>query len=81
MRSDIVSILKRTDILLLVFLCFFMAQNASALPSQPEEEVGPRLAAISRPDPEGVPTRVEVGGYLMDLSSISDIDQTFSVDL
>ncbi len=35
----------------------------------------------SRPDPEGVPTRVEVGLYLIDLQKIDDAEQAFSADL
>ncbi|MGB2905790.1 MAG: hypothetical protein WBB73_01740 [Candidatus Aminicenantaceae bacterium] len=58
-----------------------MAQTAFTLPFQAEEGNAPQLAARNRPDPEGVPTKVELGGYLMDLANIEDIDQTFSVDL
>ena len=31
----------------------------------------------TRPDPEGVPTRVSVGIYVLDISKINDIDQSF----
>ena len=81
MRSDIKSFLTRSGILCLIFFCLFMARTASGLAFQAEEEVRPRLAAFSRPDPEGVPTKVEVGGYLMDLSEVNDVNQTFSADL
>lgn len=37
--------------------------------------------ASERPDPEGVPTKVELGIYLLDLSKIDDLEQEFSVDL
>lgn len=81
MRSDIKFFLTRSGILCLIFFCLFMALTASGLTFQAEEEVRPRLAAFSRPDPEGIPTKVEVGGYLMDLSEVNDVDQTFSADL
>ncbi|MFA9454157.1 MAG: hypothetical protein ACERK6_09600, partial [Candidatus Aminicenantaceae bacterium] len=81
MRSDLMSFFRRPGILPLVFLCLFMAQTAFTLPFQAEEEAKSRIAAISRPNPEGVPTKVELGGYLMDLSAVDDVDQTFWVDL
>lgn len=37
--------------------------------------------ASERPDPEGVPTKVEVGIYLLDLWKVDDLEQEFSVDL
>lgn len=37
--------------------------------------------ASERPDPKGVPTKVELGIYLLDLSKIDDLEQEFSVDL
>ena len=34
-----------------------------------------------RPDPEGTPTRVEIGAYFLDVMTIDDATQTFEVDL
>jgi hypothetical protein len=34
-----------------------------------------------RPDPEGTPTRVEIGVYFLDVMVIDDANQTFQVDL
>ena len=42
--------------------------------------VPPRMAA-SRPDPEGPPTRVTVGTYLIDLRDVDDSAQSFEADL
>jgi hypothetical protein len=36
--------------------------------------------AVSRPDPEGVPTKVSVGVYVIDTSKIHDAEQTFTAD-
>ncbi len=33
-----------------------------------------------RPGPEGVPTRIDVAAYLLDVESINDLEQTFKVD-
>jgi hypothetical protein len=41
--------------------------------------VPPELT-LSRPDPEGVPTEMTVGAYLLDLQDINDAEQTFSAD-
>jgi hypothetical protein len=43
-------------------------------------EVPTELAA-TRPDPEGEPTEVSIGGYLIDLQSINDSDQSFHADI
>jgi hypothetical protein len=62
-------------------LCLFLIQSLSAASFQAEDDASsPRLAAFSRPDPEGVPTKVSIGGYLMDLAGVDDVDQTFSAD-
>ena len=37
--------------------------------------------ASSRPDPEGVPTQLSVGLYLVDVESIDDLKQEFTADL
>ncbi|MEE9576217.1 MAG: hypothetical protein V3W35_02300 [Gemmatimonadota bacterium] len=55
---------------------------SSALPAlaiQGDCLVPPELT-LSRPDPEGVPTEMTVGAYLLDLHDINDAEQTFSAD-
>ena len=42
--------------------------------------VPPHLAA-TRPDPEGDPTEVTVGGYLLDLRNVDDSKQSFEADI
>ena len=41
----------------------------------------PGYDANIRPDPKGVPTKVSVGIYLLDLVEIKDVEQEFTVDL
>jgi len=36
--------------------------------------------AVSRPDPSGVPTKVSIGLFVLDISKISDADQTVTAD-
>ena len=36
--------------------------------------------AFDRPDPKGIPTKVYIGMYVIDISQISDVDQSFTVD-
>lgn len=48
--------------------------------AQGDCDVPPELT-LSRPDPEGVPTEITVGAYLVDLYQIDDAEQTFSADL
>jgi len=43
-------------------------------------EVPPELTAV-RPDPDGTPTEVTIGGYLIDLQAINDSEQSFEADL
>ena len=55
---------------------------SSALPAmaiQGDCSVPPELT-LSRPDPDGVPTEMTVGAYLVDLQGIDDAEQTFSAD-
>ncbi len=39
-----------------------------------------RAETSSRPDPEGVPTQVEAGVFVLDLSTIDEVEQTFGAD-
>jgi hypothetical protein len=55
---------------------------SSALPAmaiQGDCSVPPELT-LTRPDPDGVPTEMAVGAYLVDLQGIDDAQQTFSAD-
>ena len=45
-----------------------------------DEALGTQWVHI-RPDPEGTPTRIEIGVYFLDVMVIDDADQTFQVDL
>ncbi len=36
---------------------------------------------MERPDPEGTPTVVKVGIYVIDISNVNDVNQTFSINL
>lgn len=47
--------------------------------TQGDCSVPPELT-LTRPDPEGVPTEMTVGAYLLDLQDINDAEQTFSAD-
>ena len=56
---------------------------AAALAQTPGQEAGPTATDLdtSRPDPEGVATKISIGVYLVDLSSIDDLKQEFTADL
>jgi hypothetical protein len=47
--------------------------------TQGDCSVPPELT-LARPDPEGMPTEMTVGAYLLDLQHINDAEQTFSAD-
>ena len=51
-----------------------------ALPAWSTCEVPPDLA-LERPDPEGTPTSVSIGLFLIDLHSINDSDQLYRADI
>jgi hypothetical protein len=40
----------------------------------------PRSVATTRPDPEGIPTKVAVGIYIIDVAGVDDVRQTFTAD-
>ncbi|MGB6336085.1 MAG: hypothetical protein WBG96_10795, partial [Thermoanaerobaculia bacterium] len=42
--------------------------------------VVPAGVTASRPDPDGVPTRVAVGVYMIDLRKLNDSEQSFEAD-
>lgn len=68
-----------------LILPFVMVVRVAAAEDPPEVTstapcaVPPRIAN-TRPDPEGVPTRVSVGLYVIDIARIEDVGQTFRVD-
>ena len=64
----------------LMILGLLIVQSLSAFSFQAGESAPRPLMTLSRPDPEGVPTKVSIAGYLMDLSAIDDVDQTFTAD-
>src|SRR5262245_31368229 len=41
----------------------------------------PGTAPATRPDPEGQPTRVSLGVFVVDISGIDDARQTFKADI
>lgn len=81
MQRHILSPLTVHRAFFLIVFCLCFSQSLSAASFQAEDDASsPRLAAFSRPDPEGVPTKVSIGSYLMDLAGVDDVDQTFSAD-
>jgi hypothetical protein len=40
----------------------------------------PRSVATTRPDPEGIPTKVAVGIYMIDVTGVDDVRQSFTAD-
>lgn len=61
-------------------LLSFATAGAAAAAQGADCEVPPELT-LARPDPEGVPTEITVGSYLVDLFKVNDAEQTFSADL
>lgn len=61
-------------------LPLLLSYAGSGLAAQEGCDVPPELT-LSRPDPDGVPTEITVGSYLVDLYKIDDAEQTFSADL
>jgi hypothetical protein len=57
-----------------------LSPYASASAAQPDCSVPPELT-LTRPGPEGVPTEMTVGAFLVDLHRIDDAQQTFSADV
>jgi len=63
------------------------AQRADNRISGTPTAISPQRSSLAvydifqRPDPEGVPTKVWVGIYMMDVSDISDVDRYVAVDM
>jgi len=78
---------KRTYQIYLVLCAVFLTlvfglQNGSYALGYQEENATKfqRFAGVSRPDPEGVPTKVSVGIVFLDVTKIDDVNQTFTAD-
>lgn len=53
-----------------------------ALPQAQAQVFGKgKSVIVSRPDPEGTPTQVRVGCYIIDLVKINDVEQDFTADV
>jgi len=63
-----------------IFIVTFSAKTLAASSQEEEQPQIRRVAGISRPDPEGVPTKVTVGIYVIDLMAVDDLRQTFTGD-
>ncbi len=64
-----------------MILVFGLLNNSYVMGFQEEAETkSQRFAGISRPDPEGVPTKVSVGIVFLDVTKIDDVNQTFTAD-
>jgi len=62
---------------------FFVTFTADIYAASFQEEGAPqykRRTRTSRPDPEGVPTKVKVGIYILDIRSVDDLRQAFTAD-
>ena len=65
----------------LVSISVAIGAEAYSTPLQEEADLTQeKVADFDRPDPEGVPTKVYIGLYLIDLISIDDVNQTFTAD-
>jgi hypothetical protein len=71
----------RTRIAFLLGLAAFAFLRGAADASSVAEPPEPGDSATARPDPQGQPTRVSVGIYVVDISEIDDAKQTFKADL
>ncbi|UCE63779.1 MAG: hypothetical protein JSU59_01065 [Nitrospirota bacterium] len=71
--------------LLRVILSFFLMQGAlETVPAAGKEAtkcVVPSGMATERPDPEGIPTKVQIGTYVIKIFGINDINQNFKADI
>lgn len=68
---------------IIVFISLFLGAAGQVYPScfQEEADISQQRALVfDRPDPEGVPTKVYIGLFLIDLISIDDVNQTFTAD-
>lgn len=67
----------------IIFVLIFlgMAGEVYSVGYQEEADVTQQKAILfDRPDPEGAPTKIYIGLYLLDLISIDDVQQSFKAD-
>jgi hypothetical protein len=67
----------------IVFVSIFLGLTGQAYSADYQEEVNlsqNKALLFDRPDPEGVPTKIYIGLYLLDLISIDDVNQSFTAD-
>lgn len=63
-----------------IFFVFFSVEiRAVSFQDSGDSEIQ-RISVISRPDPEGVPTKVALGIYVIDLMAVDDLRQSFTAD-
>jgi len=68
---------------LIALIFIFISIRAGAYPTSLQDEkdlTQEKVTDFDRPDPEGVPTKVYVGLYLIDIISIDDVHQSFRAD-
>jgi hypothetical protein len=73
------SIIKLSILIVIaIFTCICLCP-ASSLAI--EDVPGVMIKKELRPDPKGVPTKIKVGLYVIDISSVNDAEQTFTADI
>jgi hypothetical protein len=73
------SILRGLVVGAIFFVTFSAGANASYIQEETAAEIR-RIATLSRPDPEGTPTKVSIAIYIIDLMAVDDLRQTFTAD-
>lgn len=70
-----------TAFIVFVLIFFIVAGEGYPLNGQEQSDLAQqKTIAFDRPDPEGIPTKVYIGLYLIDLISIDDVHQSFTAD-
>ena len=81
MRTSILRAAICVAILALVIHSLAMGARSSPTRLQDEKDsTQEQVVDFGRPDPEGIPTKIHVGFYLIDLISIDDVNQSFEAD-
>ncbi len=77
--------MKKTSRRLIAPLLFWLSLTGQACPLSAHASAAPGCTVprgfITRPDPTGVPTKVMIGLFLIDLRWINDTEQSFNADL
>ena len=66
-----------------IFVSLFVGATGQGYSASFQEETDfaqQKALLFDRPDPDGVSTKIYIGLYLIDLTSIDDVDQTFTAD-